>query len=172
MQSLRSCSDTPMPTPQKITTFLWFDADAEDAVRFYTSLFPDSAVLSETHWGDGGPLPKGTLMTATFRLAGQQFVALNGGPMFHFTEAISLWVDCADQPEVDRLWAALTADGGEESMCGWLKDKYGLSWQLVPAWLPTMLADPDATKAARVTAAMMQMRKLDLAALQRAYDGR
>jgi predicted 3-demethylubiquinone-9 3-methyltransferase (glyoxalase superfamily) len=159
-----------MTTEQKITTFLWFDDDAEEAVHFYTSLFPDSKVLAETRWGDGGPVPKGTLMTAKFTLAGQEFLALNGGPMFHFTEAISLMVDCNDQQEIDRLWAKLTADGGEESQCGWLKDKYGLSWQLVPGSLGAMLSDPQ--RGSRVGAAMMQMRKLDLAALQRAFDGK
>ncbi len=159
-----------MAARQKITTFLWFDDDAEAAVRFYTSLFPASKVLAETRWGDGGPVPAGTLMTAKFTLAGQEFLALNGGPQFHFTEAISLMVDCQDQAEIDRLWAKLTADGGEESMCGWLKDKYGLSWQLVPASLPEMLSDP--RRGGRVGAAMMQMHKLDLAALQRAFDGK
>ncbi len=159
-----------MATRQKITTFLWYDDDAEEAVRFYTSLFPDGKVLEETRWGEGGPVPKGTLMTARFRLAGQEFLALNGGPMFHFTEAISLMVDCQDQQEIDRLWAKLTADGGEESQCGWLKDKYGLSWQLVPGSLGAMLADP--AKGARVGAAMMKMRKLDLATLQCAFDGK
>lgn len=158
-----------MPSPQKVTTFLWFDDNAEEAVRFYTSLLPDSKVLEETRWGEGGPVPKGTLMTARFQLAGQQFIALNGGPHHQFTEAISLMVDCKDQQEIDRLWAKLTADGGEESMCGWLKDKYGLSWQLVPGSLGAMLADP--VRGGRVGAAMMQMRKIDLAALQRAYDG-
>lgn len=158
-----------MAARQKITTFLWFDDDAEPAVRFYTSLFPDSRVLAETRWGEGGPVPKGTLMTARFTLAGQEFLALNGGPQFHFTEAISLMVDCQDQSEIDRLWAKLTADGGEESRCGWLKDKYGLSWQLVPASLPEMLGDPQ--RGGRVGAAMMQMQKLDLAALQRAFTG-
>jgi predicted 3-demethylubiquinone-9 3-methyltransferase (glyoxalase superfamily) len=159
-----------MSTAQKITTFLWFDDDAETAVHFYTSLFPDSKVLAETRWGDGGPVPKGTLMTARFRLAGQEFIALNGGPQFHFTEAISLMVDCKDQPEIDRLWAKLTADGGEESRCGWLKDKYGLSWQLVPGSLGAMLSDP--AKGGRVGAALMQMKKIDIQTLQRAFDGK
>ena len=160
-----------MPTPkQKITTFLWFDDDAEAAIELYTSLFPDSKVLSRTHWGDGGPVPKGTLMSATFQLAGQQFMALNGGPMYHFNEATSLFVDCADQAEIDRLWQRLTADGGQESRCGWLKDKFGLSWQVAPRGLLEMLQDEDTARADRVMQAMRQMIKLDIATLQRAYE--
>jgi predicted 3-demethylubiquinone-9 3-methyltransferase (glyoxalase superfamily) len=166
--------DPPSPTmatQQKITTFLWFDDDAEAAVRFYTSIFPDAKVLHETRWGDGGPVPKGTLMTATFQLAGQEFMALNGGPMFHFTEAISLFVHCEDQREIDTLWSKLTA-GGQPSRCGWLKDKYGLSWQLVPRALLPMLADKDPAKGKAVSAALMTMDKIDLARLRAAYEGR
>jgi predicted 3-demethylubiquinone-9 3-methyltransferase (glyoxalase superfamily) len=167
-------SPTPMPTAtaQKITTFLWFDDDAEEAIRFYGSLFPDAKVLEQSRWGEGGPLPKGTLMAATFQLAGQQFMALNGGPRYRFNEAISLFVACEDQREIDRLWAALTADGGEPGRCGWLKDKYGLSWQLAPRSLAAMLADPDPAKARAVGAAMMQMDKLDLAKLRAAHAGK
>lgn len=165
------------PTPKamthapQITPFLWFDDDAEQAVAFYTALIPDSKVLSQTRWGDGGPVPKGTLMTATFTLAGREYMALNGGPHFHLNEAFSLFVACEDQAEVDHYWQALTADGGVASMCGWLQDKFGLSWQIVPKTLVAMLTDRDPTKAARVSAAMLQMQKLDVAALQRAYDG-
>jgi predicted 3-demethylubiquinone-9 3-methyltransferase (glyoxalase superfamily) len=162
---------TTMPVTQKITTFLWFDRDAEAAVRFYTSIFPDSKVVAESRWGDGGPVPKGTLMTAKFRLAGQQFIALNGGPQYHFTEAISLLVDCETQREVDDLWAKLSA-GGEPGRCGWLKDKYGLSWQIVPTVLGAMLSDKDPAKAQRVGAAMLQMDKLDIARLKQAYEGK
>jgi predicted 3-demethylubiquinone-9 3-methyltransferase (glyoxalase superfamily) len=160
-----------MPHQQKITTFLWFDDDAEEAVRFYTSIFADSKILAESRWGDGGPVPKGTLMTARFRLAGQEFIALNGGPMYHFTEAISLLVDCETQREVDELWQKL-GDGGAPGRCGWLKDRFGLSWQIIPTVLGQMLGDKDPAKAARATAAMLQMDKLDIERLQRAYEGR
>jgi len=161
-----------MPKPQKITTFLWYDDDAEEAIRFYCSIFPDSKVLAETRWGEGGPVPKGTLMTASFQLAGQEFMALNGGPAFRFNEAISLFVHCNTQREIDELWAKLTSGGGEPGQCGWLKDKYGLSWQVAPDALGEMLGDKDPARAQRVGAAMMQMSKLDIAALKKAYDGR
>jgi predicted 3-demethylubiquinone-9 3-methyltransferase (glyoxalase superfamily) len=161
----------PMPPQQKITTFLWFDANAEEAIRFYGSIFPDSKVLSESRWGEGSPFPKGTLMTARFTLAGQEFMALNGGPHFKFTEAISLFVNCETQAEVDELWAKLGA-GGEYSQCGWLKDKYGLSWQIVPKTLGEMLQDKDPARAKRVLDAMLKMVKLDVGALKKAYDGR
>ncbi len=156
---------------QKITTFLWYDDDAEEAVRFYTSIFKNSKVLSETRWGEGGPLPKGTLMSAKFQLAGQEFMALNGGPMFRFTEAISLLVNCENQAEVDDLWERLGA-GGEYSQCGWLKDKYGLSWQIIPTALGEMLGDKDPAKAKRVMDAMLQMDKIDIARLKQAYNQR
>jgi predicted 3-demethylubiquinone-9 3-methyltransferase (glyoxalase superfamily) len=156
---------------QKITTCLWYDDDAEEAVRFYTSIFKDSKVLSETRWGEGGPVPKGTLMTAKFQLAGQEFIAFNAGPMFKFTEAISLMVNCESQAEVDDLWEKLGA-GGEYSQCGWLKDKYGLSWQVTPIALMEMMADKDAAKAKRVMDAMLQMGKIDIARLKQAYDQR
>jgi len=161
----------PMPTQQKIATFLWFDSQAEEAVRFYASIFKDSKVLSESRWGDGGPLPKGTLMTSTFRLAGQEFMALNGGPMFRFSEAISLFVRCDTQAEIDELWSKLGA-GGQAQRCGWLKDKYGLSWQIVPTQLAELLNDPDPARARRVGAALMQMDKIDVQRLKDAHAGR
>jgi len=161
---------TTMPQKQKIITSLWFNNEAEEAIRLYTSIFKDSKVLDETRWG--GPLPKGTLLSAKFQLAGQEFIALNGGPAFQFTEAISLLVNCESQQEVDELWAKLTADGGEPGQCGWLKDKYGVSWQVIPTVLLKMMQDKDPAKARRVTEAMMQMGKLDIARLQQAYDGR
>ncbi|HEX6810740.1 MAG TPA: VOC family protein [Planctomycetota bacterium] len=159
-------------TKQKITTFLWFDNNAEEAIRFYMSIFEDSKILSEARWGEGGPVPKGTLMTARFQLAGQEFMALNGGPLYRFTEAISLYVDCATQPEVDELWAKLTAGGGEPGRCGWLKDKFGLSWQVIPSVLGPLMSDKDPAKSKRVAEAMLQMNKLDIKRLQQAYDGR
>src|SRR5439155_7180145 len=156
---------------QKIVTFLWFNDQAEEAMNHYISIFPDSKVLSVSRYGDAGPGPKGQVMVANFQLVGQEFMALNGGPQFKFTEAISLFVNCETQQEVDQLWAKLTA-GGEESQCGWLKDKYGLSWQIVPTALGEMMADKDPEKSGRVMQAMLQMGKLDLAALRRAYEGR
>jgi len=161
----------PMSKPQKITTFLWFDDQAEEAIRFYLSIFGDGRILDESRWGEGGPVPAGTLMTARFSLCGQEFIALNGGPAFHFNEAISLFVNCSDQREVDTLWDRLSADGGKPGRCGWLEDKYGLSWQIVPTVLVDLLRDKDPTKARRVSAAMMQMGKIDIAALQRAHAG-
>lgn len=156
---------------QKITTFLWFDDQAEEAVNFYTSLFQDAKVLEVSRYGEAGPGPAGEVMVINFQLAGQEFIALNGGPQFKFNEAISLVVNCESQAEVDRLWEELTADGGEESMCGWLKDKYGLSWQIVPTALGKLASDSDPVKAQRVIQAMLQMRKLDIAELQKAYEG-
>jgi predicted 3-demethylubiquinone-9 3-methyltransferase (glyoxalase superfamily) len=155
---------------QKITPFLWFNDNAEEAMKFYVSIFKNSKVMDVTRYGDAGPGPKGKVMTATFQLEGQEFYALNGGPQFKFTEAISLFVNCETQKEVDELWAKLT-DGGKESQCGWLKDKFGLSWQIVPIALGKMLRDKDPKKSARVMKAMLQMRKIDIKALQRAYDG-
>jgi predicted 3-demethylubiquinone-9 3-methyltransferase (glyoxalase superfamily) len=159
------------PEKQKITTFLWFDRNAEEAVRFYVSTFRDSKVLSEARYGEGAPMPAGTLMTSRFQLAGQEFMALNGGPMFRFTEAISLFVSCETQAEIDDLWEKLSA-GGEPGPCGWLKDKYGLSWQVVPVALGGMLQDKDPEKAKRVLAAMQGMKKLDIAKLKEAYEQR
>ena len=160
-----------MSDTQKITTFLWFNDNAEEAVNYYTSIFKDSKILAVTRYGDAGPGPKGSVMTMTFQLNGQELIALNGGPHFKFTEAISLFVECDSQQEVDELWTKLTAGGGSESQCGWLKDKYGLSWQIVPSAFLKMMVDKDPEKSKRVFGAMMKMRKLDLPALERAYKG-
>jgi predicted 3-demethylubiquinone-9 3-methyltransferase (glyoxalase superfamily) len=158
-----------MKIEQKIKPCLWFDTQAEQAANFYVSIFDDSKILNMSRYGEVGPGEPGTVLTVTFQLGGQEFMALNGGPMFQFSEAISLYVDCEDQAEVDELWARLT-DGGEESMCGWLKDRYGLSWQIVPRALGEMMQDEDPARAQRVMAALLQMKKIDLADLQRAYD--
>jgi len=155
---------------QKITPFLWYDDKAEEAMNFYVSIFKNSKVLRVTRYGEAGPGPKGTVMTAEFQLEGQEFVTLNAGPRFKFTEAISFVVNCETQEEVDYFWGKLTADGGQESQCGWLKDKYGLSWQVVPSVLGKMLRDKDAGKANRVMQAMMQMDKIDIKRLKQAYD--
>lgn len=155
---------------QKIRTFLWFDNQAEEAARFYVSLFPESEIQNVVRCGDAGPGPAGSVLTMEFQLAGRQFIALNGGPHFKFNEAISLSVDCESQDEIDDLWGRLTT-GGSPSRCGWLKDKYGLSWQIVPRRLGQLLSGPDPEKSMRATEAMLQMSKLDIAALQRAYDG-
>ena len=155
---------------QKIKTFLWYDNKADEAAEFYCSLFPDSRIISVSRFPEGSPAPAGTAMTVEFELAGIRFVALNGGPVFHFTEAISLTVDCEDQQEVDRLWDKLT-DGGTPSHCGWLKDRYGLSWQIIPGILPRLLSNPDAAVAQRVMSAMLQMAKIDIATLQQAANG-
>lgn len=152
---------------QKITPFLWFDTQAEDAAKFYVSIFPKSKILSTALYGEAGPGPKGSVMTVEFELDGQRIVALNGGPVFKFTEAISLSVDCKDQKEVDHYWNKLS-QGGQESMCGWLKDRYGLSWQVNPTILGKLLSDKDAKKAKRVMEAMFKMRKIDIAALKAA----
>ncbi|HEY2961987.1 MAG TPA: VOC family protein [Pyrinomonadaceae bacterium] len=156
------------PRKQKITTFLWFDNNAEEAANFYVSVFKNSRILETTRYTEAGPGPKGTVMTIAFELDGQQFTALNGGPQFKFTEAISLVVHCQSQEEVDYYWNKLTADGGQESQCGWLKDKFGLSWQIVPEALMTLLKQPDAAKAQRVVQALMQMKKLDIKKLEQA----
>jgi predicted 3-demethylubiquinone-9 3-methyltransferase (glyoxalase superfamily) len=160
-----------MAVRQKITTFLWFDKEAEEAAKFYTSIFEDSRIVTTTRYGDAGPGPKGSVMTVAFELEGQQFTALNGGPHFKFTEAISLVVNCETQKEVDDYWRKL-GEGGQESQCGWLKDKYGLSWQIVPTALPRLLQDPDPQKAKRVVEAMLQMKKIDVARLEQAAAGR
>ena len=154
---------------QKITTFLWFDNNAEEAMNFYVSIFKNSKVLRVARYGDAGPGPKGTVMTANFQLDGQEFVALNGGPHFKFTEAISFVVNCETQQEVDEFWKKLS-EGGEESRCGWLKDKYGLSWQIVPTILVELLQDKDPEKAKRVMEAMLQMNKIDIKKLKQAYE--
>ena len=156
----------------KIAPCLWFDGQAEEAAKFYVSLIPDSRierVMRAPADYPGGSA--GTLLTVDFTLAGQQFIALNGGPEFSFTEAVSFTINCADQAEVDRLWNALIAGGGAPVECGWLKDRFGLSWQIVPSILPAMLADPDREKARRVMEAMLRMVKLEIEALQKAYDG-
>jgi predicted 3-demethylubiquinone-9 3-methyltransferase (glyoxalase superfamily) len=158
-------------TNPKITPFLWFDNNAEEATHFYTSIFKNSKVLSVSRYGEGSPGQPGTVMTTTFILDGQQFMALNGGPIFKFNEAISFFVNCETQEEVDELWEKLT-DGGEESQCGWLKDKFGVSWQIVPIALGELLGDPDPQKSKRVMEAMLQMQKIDVAKLQQAYEGR
>jgi predicted 3-demethylubiquinone-9 3-methyltransferase (glyoxalase superfamily) len=155
---------------QKITPFLWFDNQAEEAMNFYTSIFKNSKVGRISRYGDAGPGPKGSVMTAEFSLDGLEFIALNAGPMFKFTEAISFVIDCKSQEEVDYYWNKLTADGGEESMCGWLKDKFGLSWQVVPAKLSEYMLDKNAAKAKKVTEAMFKMRKIDLKKIEEAYE--
>jgi predicted 3-demethylubiquinone-9 3-methyltransferase (glyoxalase superfamily) len=155
---------------QKITPFLWFNDNAEEAMNFYVSIFKNSRIVSVSRYGEGGPGPKGQVMTGTFELEGQRFMALNGGPLFKFTEAISLFVDCEGQPEVDSLWEKLSA-GGEKSRCGWLKDKFGVSWQVIPKALGQLMGDKDPEKSKRVMMAMLQMGKIDVQALQRAYDG-
>jgi predicted 3-demethylubiquinone-9 3-methyltransferase (glyoxalase superfamily) len=155
---------------QKITPFLWFDDKAEEAANFYVSIFNDSKILSIARYGEAGPGPKGTVMTVAFQLEGQEFVALNGGPQFQFTEAISFVVNCKTQDEVDEFWEKLS-EGGEKSRCGWLKDKFGLSWQVVPTVLEEMVQDKDATRSQRVMQAMLQMDKIEIAPLQQAYEG-
>jgi predicted 3-demethylubiquinone-9 3-methyltransferase (glyoxalase superfamily) len=153
----------------KITPFLWFDDKAEEAMNFYVSIFKNSKVGSVTRYGDAGPGPKGTVMSATFQLDGQDFFALNGGPLFKFTEAISFFVNCETQAEVDELWEKLTADGGSPQRCGWLKDKYGMSWQIIPKALGEMLGDKDPQKSQRVMQAMLQMNKINIQRLKAAY---
>ena len=155
---------------QKIVPFLWFNDNAEEAVNFYLSFFTGSKVVAVTRYGDAGPGPKGTVMSIAFQLEGQDFMALNGGPVFSFSQAISFFVNCGTQAEVDRLWDELS-EGGEKQPCGWLKDKYGVSWQIVPTVLGEMLRDKDPVKADRVMKAMLQMTKIDIAALMRAYEG-
>jgi len=154
---------------QKITPFLWFDDKAEEAAHFYVSIFKNSKVGRVTRYGEGAPGPKGKVMSVTFELDGQEFYALNGGPVFTFTPAISFFVNCETQQEVDELWQKLSA-GGEESRCGWLKDKYGLSWQIIPSALGKMLQDKDREKTKRVMDAMLQMGKIEISRLQQAYD--
>ena len=154
---------------QKITPFLWFNDNAEEAMNFYTSVFKDTKMGAITRYGEAGPGPKGSVMIATFTLFGQEYIALNGGPIFKFTEAVSFVVNCETQEEVDDLWEKLSA-GGEKSRCGWLKDRFGLSWQIVPTALPRLMSDPDPAKAKRVAQAMMKMNKIDIAVLQAAYD--
>jgi predicted 3-demethylubiquinone-9 3-methyltransferase (glyoxalase superfamily) len=154
---------------QRITPFLWFDHQAEEAAGFYTSIFPNSKVLKVVRYGEAGPGPAGSAMTVEFELEGQRFVALNGGPHFKFTEAISFVVNCQTQDEVDSYWEKLSA-GGAQVQCGWLKDKFGLSWQIVPTVLPELLSNPDPEKSQRVMKAMLTMKKLDIGALKQAYE--
>lgn len=154
---------------QTITPFLWFDGKAEEAVNFYTSIFKNSKVGGVTYYGEEPPGPKGTVMTATFQLDGQEFMALNGGPQFFFTPAISFFVNCETQEEVDNFWEKLS-EGGEKGRCGWLKDKFGLSWQIVPSALGQMLSDKDPQKSKSVMTALLQMNKLDIEGLKRAYE--
>jgi predicted 3-demethylubiquinone-9 3-methyltransferase (glyoxalase superfamily) len=154
----------------KITPNLWFDIEAEEAAAFYTSVFENSRIVSKAHYTEAGPRPAGTLMTVEFELEGQRFVGINGGPEFSFDEAVSFQIDCETQDEVDYYWERLT-EGGEESQCGWLKDKFGLSWQVVPAGMEEVFSDADPKRAERAMKAMLGMRKLDIAALRRAADG-
>jgi predicted 3-demethylubiquinone-9 3-methyltransferase (glyoxalase superfamily) len=157
---------------QKITPCLWLDTQAEEAAAYYASVFPDVKVHHVSRYGGSVPERAGTVLTVELELFGQRFTLLNGGPEFTFTEAVSFQVSCADQAEVDRYWTALTSGGGEEGPCGWLKDRYGLSWQIVPDRLTELLADPDPARAERATAAMLAMHKIDIAELERAADGR
>lgn len=154
----------------RITTFLTYAERAEDAASFYVSIFPNSRIREVTRYGEGAPAPAGSVMTVTFELDGQEFVALNGGPYFRFSEGISLSVDCRDQEEVDRYWEKLS-EGGETGPCGWLNDRFGVSWQVNPRILGEMLSDPDPVKAKRAMDAMLTMTKIDIAALERAYEG-
>ncbi|MDG9717962.1 VOC family protein [Streptomyces sp. DH24] len=158
-------------TTDGFTTCLWFDDQAEEAAQYYVSLFENSAVTGVTHYGEGAPRPAGSVLTVDFTANGQRFVALNGGPEFTFNEAVSFQILCADQKEVDFYWDRLTEDGGTPGPCGWLKDKYGLSWQVVPVRLTEMIGGPDPEKAGRATKAMMSMGKLDIAELEKAYAG-
>jgi predicted 3-demethylubiquinone-9 3-methyltransferase (glyoxalase superfamily) len=151
----------------EITPFLWFDTEGEEAAMLYTSVFPNSRILDVSRYGSAGPRPEGMAMTVSFELEGQKFVALNGGPEYTFTEAVSFQVSCATQDEVDRFWSALS-EGGEEGPCGWVKDRFGLSWQIVPTRLPELLGDPDREKAQRVMQAMLQMKKIEIDELERA----
>jgi predicted 3-demethylubiquinone-9 3-methyltransferase (glyoxalase superfamily) len=159
-----------MPPKQKIMPCLWYDNQAEEAVNHYISIFKDGKINNVTRYGDAGPGPKGSVLTIAFELAGQQILPLNGGPIIKFTQAISLIIDCKDQAEVDVLWEKLS-EGGSKSQCGWLKDKYGLSWQVVPSDVARMVQDPDPEKSARFMSALFKMQKLDIAVLKAAYDG-
>ena len=160
---------TPPSARPKITPFLWFDSNAEEAMNFYVSIFKNSRILNVMRYGDAGPGPKGTVMAATFQLEGQEFQALNGGPQYKFTPAISLFVNCETQQEVDTLWSKLL-EGGREDQCGWLTDRFGLSWQIIPSILGKLLQDKDPKKSSSVMKAMLQMRKIDIKKLQQAYD--
>jgi len=169
-QSATSGNERTQSSPQKITTFLWFNDNAEEAANFYCSVFKNSRVIGVSHYGESGPGPKGSVMTVEFELDGQRFTGLNGGPQFKFTEAISLVVNCKDQEEVDYFWQKLS-EGGQQVECGWLKDKYGLSWQIVPNMLMELLTRDDQTSD-RVLKAVMTMKKLDVEELRKAAEGR
>ncbi len=155
---------------QTITPFLWFDGQAEEAIRLYTSIFKNSKIISINYWAEGSSFPKGQVMTGVFELDGQQFYAFDAGPQFKFTEATSFFVNCETQEEIDHYWNSLTADGGQESRCGWLKDKFGLSWQIIPSILLKRMGDKDPAKAGRVMQAMMQMGKIIIADIEKAYN--
>ena len=157
-----------MSESQKIVTYLWFNANAEEFVEHYTSLFPRSRVTKVARWGKGGPAPEGSVMNIAFELEGQSFIALNGGPQYKFTPAISLFVNCESQEEVDSIWNRMLANGAKEVACGWIEDRFGLSWQIIPKRLVELMSDPDAAKAGRVAQAMMKMKKIDVAALESA----
>ncbi|GEP89180.1 Glyoxalase superfamily enzyme, possibly 3-demethylubiquinone-9 3-methyltransferase [Chitinophaga terrae (ex Kim and Jung 2007)] len=156
---------------QKISPSLWFNDNAQEAIDFYLTVFKQGKIVNSSYYGENAPLPKGTLLAATFQLEGLEFVAINGGPVFSFTEAISFTINCETQEEVDYYWEKLTADGGKESQCGWLKDKFGLSWQVVPTILNRLIADSDKEKAGRAMQAMMKMKKIDISVLEKAYKG-
>lgn len=160
-----------MSGEQKIVTFLWFDQNAEEAMNHYVSIFKNAKVVNVTRWGDAGPGPKGSVLTVTFELDGQRFMGVNGGPMFKFSEAVSLMINCDSQEEIDYYWERL-CEGGAESQCGWLKDKFGLSWQVVPRVLGEMMQDKDPRKTGRVMEAVLKMVKLDIGTLREAYEGR
>jgi predicted 3-demethylubiquinone-9 3-methyltransferase (glyoxalase superfamily) len=155
----------------KVTPFLWYESQADEAAELYLHLLGNGRIVHRQRWGEGGPVPAGSLMAVTFELHGLPLIAFNGGPHFRLNEATSLFVQCEDQAEVDRLWDGLTANGGAPSRCGWLKDRFGLSWQIVPKAFLQMMGDPDGARVSRVTQAMMTMAKFDIAALQRAYEG-
>ncbi|HET6978389.1 MAG TPA: VOC family protein [Pyrinomonadaceae bacterium] len=167
-----SRSKRTQPTPQRITTFLWFDRNAEEAVNFYVSVFKNSEIRNTTHYGDEGAGPEGSVMTIDFDLDGQRFVALNGGPTFKFTEAISLMVNCETQQEIDYYWEKLSGNGGKEVECGWVKDKFGLSWQIVPNYISEVWEEGDEAKTNRLMKAVMQMKKFDIQELKKAVEGK
>ncbi len=157
---------------QTITPFLWYDGNAEEAIKLYTSVFKNSKIINITYWGEGSPFPRGQVMNGVFELDGQRFYAFDAGPQFKFTEAISFFVNCETQEEIDHCWNKLTADGGQESMCGWLKDKFGVSWQIIPPILGQLLGDKDKARSGRVMQAMMEMKKIISADLEKAAEGK
>lgn len=161
-----------MTDRHRVSTCLWFEKEAKEAVEFYVSLIGNSRITGKTHYGKNGPMPEGTPMTISFKLNGTPYMALNGGPHFSLSEAVSLMVECESQEEIDRLWGAFLTDGGTEQQCGWLKDRFGLSWQIVPAKLAEMLQDPDQDKQDRVMGALLKMVKLDIETLEAAYRGK